>query len=468
MSLRTTARVKETIKALLSYKSALAGIAIISFMIALSIYTVITIPYPEAVRLWKLGEKAFLDNPRIALPSWVNIFSPKKLPETIILDTRSDMAGARKAIVSSVFRIEFTFNYQYDDFPSELNLFFYSSYNKSKPHIVIYWQKPNGETIKLKELSIACGEDSYYISVDDELADYLRRYLSNKLGQEINYSIRPEVALFAVEDKSLLRPETAKPMKGKYRMIIEGYFFERNYEIDAKLVVYGKVYGIAGTDYYRRDLSIALLWGTPIALSFGVVAAVSITCLQMVIAAISAWYGGRLDSILQRVTEFNMILPFLPVLMMISAFYKVSIWVILIVVIALNIFGYGTKIYRAMFLQIKEFPYVEAAKAYGAGNMRIIFKYLVPKVLPTIIPSLVISVSDFVFLEAALAILGLGDPDAPTWGKVINDAYNAGALYLGYYHWILEPAALLVLTALGFALLGFTLDKIFNPKLREM
>ena len=236
MSLRTTARVKETIKTLLSYKSALAGIAIISFMIALSIYTVIAIPYPEAVRLWKLGEKAFLDNPRIALPSWVNIFSPKKLPETIILDTRSDMAGARKAIVSSVFRIEFTFNYQYDDFPSELNLFFYSSYNKSKPHIVIYWQKPNGETIKLKELSIACGEDSYYISVDDKLADYLRKYLSDKIGQEINYSIRPEVALFAVEDKSLLRPETAKPMKGKYRMIIEGYFFERNYEIDAKLV----------------------------------------------------------------------------------------------------------------------------------------------------------------------------------------------------------------------------------------
>ena len=461
-------RAKEFMKTLLSYKSALAGLIIIFFMVGLSVYAIATIPYPEAVRLWKLGEKSFIDNPRAAPPAWINFFLPKKLPETIILDTRNGEAGASKAIVSNVFRIEFTFNYQYDDFPSEINLFFFSSYNKSSPQITIYWQKPNGEIIKLKELTIKRGEDSYYISIDTALEDKLKKLISQKVGEPINYSIGPEVLLFAAEDQSILSRETAHPLKGKYRMIIEGTFYEEGFSIDAKLVVYGKVHGIAGTDYYRRDLSIALLWGAPIALSFGVVAAVSITCLQMIIAAISAWYGGKVDSIIQRLTEFNMILPFLPILMMISAFYKISIWVLLVVVIALSILGYGTKTYRAMFLQIREFPYVEAAKTYGASNMRIILKYLVPKVLPTIIPSLVISVADFVFLEAALAILGLGDPNAPTWGKLINDAYNAGALYLGYYHWVLEPAALLVLTALGFALLGFTLDKIFNPRLREM
>jgi peptide/nickel transport system permease protein len=74
----------------------------------------------------------------------------------------------------------------------------------------------------------------------------------------------------------------------------------------------------------------------------------------------------------------------------------------------------------------------------------------------------------FVFLEASLAVLGLGDPVLPTWGKIIQDANDNGALYRGYYYWILEPAVLLMITGLGFAMLGFALDRIFNPKLRDL
>jgi peptide/nickel transport system permease protein len=171
---------------------------------------------------------------------------------------------------------------------------------------------------------------------------------------------------------------------------------------------------------------------------------------------------------MQRITEVFMVLPFIPILIMISTFYKFNIWVLLAVVIALSIFGGSVKNYRAMFLQIKEFPYIEAARAYGSSNLRILTHYLIPKVLPTIIPSIVLSVADFVFLEAALAILGLGDPLAPTWGKIINDAYSNGALYKGLYYWVLEPSLMLAVTSLSFAMLGFALDKIFNPKLREM
>jgi len=71
-------------------------------------------------------------------------------------------------------------------------------------------------------------------------------------------------------------------------------------------------------------------------------------------------------------------------------------------------------------------------------------------------------------LEAALAVLGLGDPVLPTWGKVINDAFNNGALFRGLYYWVLQPAALLALTGLAFAMLGFSLDRVFNPRLREV
>ena len=100
--------------------------------------------------------------------------------------------------------------------------------------------------------------------------------------------------------------------------------------------------------------------------------------------------------------------------------------------------------------------------------MRIVFRYLIPRILPLIIPTLIILIPSFVFLEASLAVLGLGDPVLPTWGKIIQDAFSQGALFNGFYYWILEPAGLLMIAGLGFALVGFALDRIFNPRLREL
>jgi peptide/nickel transport system permease protein len=155
-------------------------------------------------------------------------------------------------------------------------------------------------------------------------------------------------------------------------------------------------------------------------------------------------------------------------LIMIGTFYSRSIWTILGGAIALSIFGLSIKTYRATFMQIKEASYVEAARSYGAGSIRIIFMYLVPRMIPLIIPALVAGIPVFVFLEAGLAVLGLGDPILPTWGKVINDAQSNGALYKGLYYWVLEPSVLLMVSGLAFAFLGFSLDRIFNPRLRGM
>lgn len=84
------------------------------------------------------------------------------------------------------------------------------------------------------------------------------------------------------------------------------------------------------------------------------------------------------------------------------------------------------------------------------------------------IPQLVVLIPSYVFLEASLAVLGLGDPVLPTWGKVIDDAFRNGALFNGYYYWVLQPSALLIVTGLGFAMVGFALDRVFNPRLRGL
>jgi peptide/nickel transport system permease protein len=249
-------------------------------------------------------------------------------------------------------------------------------------------------------------------------------------------------------------------------MVLDGFTFDKDSTIDAEMILYGKVHGIAGTDHLRRDLKVALLWGTPVALAFGLIAALGTTLITMSIAAIGVWYGGWVDGLIQRITEVNVTLPFLSILIMVGTFYNRSLPVILGVVILLSIFGYAIKSYRSVFLQVKESPYIEAARADGAGSGRIIFSYLVPRIIPLLIPALVTGIPGYVFLEAGLAVLGLGDPTLPTWGKIINDAQANGALYQGHYYWVLEPAALLMICGLAFALLGFSLDRIFNPRLR--
>jgi peptide/nickel transport system permease protein len=209
------------------------------------------------------------------------------------------------------------------------------------------------------------------------------------------------------------------------------------------------------------------MWGTPIALAFGFLGAITTCILSMMIAAFGVWFDGWVDSTIQRLTEINMIIPTLPIAITIFYLYSKSIWVILGVIILLSIFGSAIKTYRAAFLQVKEAPYIEAAKAYGASNWRIIRHYLVPRIIPLLIPQLVILVPSYVFFEATLAYLQVSDPVLPTWGKVVYDALTRGA-FGGYYYWVLEPIALMIITGLAFAVVGFALDSILNPRLRRM
>ena len=93
---------------------------------------------------------------------------------------------------------------------------------------------------------------------------------------------------------------------------------------------------------------------------------------------------------------------------------------------------------------------------------------MIPRIAPILVPQFVVLIPSYVFLEATLAVLGLGDPILPTWGKVLDDAYTNGALYRGQFYWVLSPSVLLVATGLGFSMLGFALDRIFNPRLRGL
>jgi peptide/nickel transport system permease protein len=297
-------------------------------------------------------------------------------------------------------------------------------------------------------------------------SEVYRLSLDNRLARRLE-GLPAEQGLFA-DPKLQTVDGDPVPLKGKYELRISGLVFEEGADLDAKFVLYGQVHGLAGTDHRRRDLMVALLWGTPVALAFGLLASLGTTVLTMIIAAVGAWFRGWTDNIIQRITEVNLILPFLPILIMIGTLYSRSIWLMLGASVLLSIFGGAIKGYRAIFLQVREAPYMEAARAYGASHWRLILVYLVPRIVPILIPQLVAAIPTFVFLEASLAVLGLGDPVLPTWGKMIDDARANGALFQGQYYWVLEPSVLLMLTGLAFAMVGFALDRVFNPKLRGL
>jgi peptide/nickel transport system permease protein len=444
---------REPFKDLARYPSAVTGLLIIAALIAIAIYTLIAIPYSEGIHLWRGGEDLWIENPRNARPAWEDFFSRTRLSKTIIVSTQQGAAKIVRDLPGGLRAVEISlpFNYPYDGFPSEINLFLEAQFKEQRPYVSFTWVMPDGRRIALGERSVRANE-RYSISLD--------RQLAQRLGRR-----PPEIALFAAPDATV---DNATPIKGRYQLQIEGLFFEPHSDIEAKLVVYGQVYGLAGTDHRRRDLMVALLWGTPVALAFGFLAAVGSTLTTLLIAAVGVWFGRWIDAVIQRITEVNAILPLLPILIMIGLFYSRSLWVMLGAIILLSIFSLGIKTYRSILLQVKETPYIEAARSYGTGNFRIIFRYMIPRIIPVLIPQFVTLIPSFVFLEAGLAVLGLGDPVLPTWGKVVNDAYANGALYKGYYYWVLAPSAFLMLTGAGFALVGFALDRVFNPRLRTL
>ena len=448
---------KKSLRDVFRYPSAIAGLAIILVLIGTAVYALVTIPYDEAVRLWRGGEAVWYRNPKYAPPVWYNWFSSEKLPESFVMN--STEAGENSGVTKVVEEVDgtgktqitYTFDYDFDGFPQEMLLYFTSDFDEKPPFVSISWVTPDEREIRIGDIGIGA-RHTYRISQETKL--------ERRLDGQI-----PMIGLFADPESD---PENPVPLKGTYQLIILGVAFETGTNIEAEFVFHGAVSGIAGTDHLRRDLSVALLYGVPVALAFGLLASLGTSLTTMIIAAVGAWYGRWVDELIQRITEVNLVLPFLSILIMVGTFYSRSIWVILGVTILLSIFGGAIKTYRAIFLQVKESTYIEAARAYGATDGRIIFFYLLPRMVPLLLPSLVSSVPVFVFLEASLAVLGLGDPVLPTWGKIINDAWINGSLYKGYYYWILEPAVLLMISGLGFAMLGFAMDRIFNPRLRGM
>jgi len=443
------------------YPSALAGLTLIVIFLLASVYAMFAYPYNRLDVLWNPSLSQYITRPALARPLWFNWLRTHKLPENQILDSHKD--NVEKTSVPNQsggknISVTYTFTVPDGDFPQDVLLYFHTKYDSKPPFVSATWLTSDGREFKLKNKT-ALNKTNYDLSESISnryLDDRFRRLAinSSKSGEP------PFKALFA-DPVSI----TLRPLAGTYRLRLDAITFEPESDFDAELILLGQVYGWGGTDNLRRELSVGLLWGMPVALCIGLLGALTTSLCAMLIAAVSAWFGGWIDNLIQRITEGNMILPVLAIGVLLSKYFHISIWIILAIAIMLNVFGGTTRAYRASFLQVKETPYIEAARAYGATDLRIITHYMIPRIFPVMIPQVVMLVPGYVFLEATLSIFGVTTPNTPTWGRIIYDALKNGVLN-GNYFWLLEPIGLLLITSLAFAMLGFTLDRLLNPRLR--
>ncbi|HVH30136.1 MAG TPA: ABC transporter permease, partial [bacterium] len=192
-----------TLRELRRYPSAIAGLAIIGLLVAISVYAVVAIPYGEAIRLWNGGEGVWQRTPRNAWPAWLTVFPGVHLSRTVVVNSTG--APRQEAELGSGVRqvtVSLPFDLPYESFPQELAVFWDTTYTDKAPQVTLAWRRPDGTEIALADLSVKRA-DSYRISSDQQL--------QQAIGG------RPEVALFA--DKS--HPD--QPLRGRYELVIRGY-----------------------------------------------------------------------------------------------------------------------------------------------------------------------------------------------------------------------------------------------------
>ena len=233
----------------------------------------------------------------------------------------------------------------------------------------------------------------------------------------------------------------------------------------ARVVVAGGVSGILGTDGQKRDLWSGLVAGTKWALIIGLLTSIISVVLGVVYGVASGYFGGWIDSLMNRIYEIFVSIPLLPILIVLSAVFKPSIWIMIIMMCIFFWVG-PVKTVRSIALQLKENAYIEAAHGLGASHRRILFKHMIPQLVPYAFASMALAVPGAITYEASISLIGLGDATVVTWGQILFDAYSSGAVLQGIWWWIVPPGLAIALMGKTYAFNGYAMHTILNPKLR--
>lgn len=461
----TLTSLKEFWQQFASVKSGLVGLAMLLVFMFVAVFGPVLSGRPESADRWS-DITYWQDNPKSAPPVWTNLFAAKKSAETEVL-LPFDIKDEQKS--DSVVRT-FIFNYDFRTDLAPSDMIFRVS-GKGNSQVVLSVTRPDGVKAELYRNNIDLGSNAgYRVSLrnnsDRSIMEMVRQmdaYAAANL--DIN-KFNPMTALTAKNEPTMATDPVA--LNGVYRMEMSLQSGDKNFSVSkdsVSVMVAGRVSGLLGTDGSKRDIMTGLLMGTRWALIIGLLTSVITVVVGVFLGVIAAYFGGVVDSTLNRLYEYVYMLPVLPFLIVLSAIFKPSITTLIIIICLLFWTGPFKPVY-SMALQIREETYVEAAKALGARHRRLVFRHIIPILLPYSFAVMALSIPGVIVYEASVSLLGLGDPTIITFGQMLNESFKQSAVVSGLWWWVVPPGLLIALMGMSFAFLGTALDKLLHPKLK--
>lgn len=234
---------------------------------------------------------------------------------------------------------------------------------------------------------------------------------------------------------------------------------------EVKISVKGMVFGLLGTNYIGSDVWSQFVWGTRVSLIVGLIASTIAVFIGLFLGLISGYKGGVIDQLIMFFVDTVFLIPLLPIILIAIIIIGRNTY-LTAVIIGLFLWASFAREIRSWVYSLKERGFVEAARAIGNPEWRIMLFHILPLTAPVVAYAFIIRIPYAILLEAGLSILGFGDPFTPSWGKMINEAWFGGAILAGAWWWLLPPMVGLILISLGFVLLGHAIDEILNPRLK--
>ena len=220
-----------------------------------------------------------------------------------------------------------------------------------------------------------------------------------------------------------------------------------------------------GTTNLGRDIYGQLIHGTRSALAVGLSAAVVVASLGTIVGLIAGYFGGVIDSVLMRIADMALSLPFLPFVIVLTGFLGASTWNIVLAV-ALLLWPNSARVIRSQVLTVRERTYVEAARVTGASHWRVLFVHVAPNILPLSFVYAAIAIGWAIVTEASISFLGFGDSTSVSWGYMLQDAFSSQALSRGQYAWFVPPGICIILIVVAGFFISRGYEEVFMPRLR--
>jgi peptide/nickel transport system permease protein len=237
--------------------------------------------------------------------------------------------------------------------------------------------------------------------------------------------------------------------------------------------IYGRSMGISsahplGTTAYGQDIFAQVVWGTRQVLIIAFGAGLAATAIAAIVGVTAAYVGGATDGVLNLITDVLLVIPLFPLLIVIAAYVQNSGTVVLIAVLTLTGWSYTARQLRSQALSVRHRDFLEAAKVRGERALYVVCVEILPTMTSLLLAAFLTNALYAVLFASSLQFIGLGDPNATSWGTMLYWAENNEALQTGQYMWAVAPGVCIAALGTAFALLNYAFDEIGNPALRPV